>query len=226
MRKRIIRGVLVFLAIAVVGAVLVIPYYRQLLFGPTYQGVPLCAWQDQIRRQTLGEHEHAWLVKIRKWVQPKDESLSAVRLTREDRIAIWLTFLDDPVPTLRAHAIQALWGGSPWGGHLWGSDVFLSGDAGHLVHLDSIHVSMLSGRYSTIIWDGSWSSMNVSQGMIRPPPPVEPHLLRMLDDDSADVRQAAFAALSGQSKEAAPAFPRLFELTQHADATRRTQAAR
>src|SRR5262245_52301914 len=90
MRKRIIRGLLVFVAVAVVGAALVIPYYRQLLFGPTYQGVPLCVWQDQIRRQTLGEKDREWLVKIRKWFQPKDESLSAVELNREDRIAIWL----------------------------------------------------------------------------------------------------------------------------------------
>lgn len=223
MRKRILRGVLLFLAVAVVGAALVIPYYRQLLFGPTYQGVPLCVWQDQIRRQTLGEKEHAWLVKVRKWFQPKDESLASVKLTREERIAIWLTFLDDPVPALRTQAIQVLWGrlGPGWGS---GYVTFLGGDVS-LVRLASVDYLGTMG-YSEIVWDGTWCSLNLPQGMIQPAPPVKPHLLRMLDDDNAEVRQAAFTALSQQGNEAAPAFPRLFELLEHADATRRAQAAR
>ncbi|MCI0681367.1 MAG: HEAT repeat domain-containing protein [Gemmataceae bacterium] len=233
MRKRIIRRVLALLALALVGAALVVPYYRQLLFGPKHQGVPLCVWQDQLRRQTLGDNDPGWLAKVRKWFQPKADSLAKIELTREDRIAIWFTFLDDPVPGMRVRAVQALWGSHHhhWGSTLWGEKyvsflyrdtIALSGT--RTVYVQSVRASniRISG---TILWDGTQSVVGFSAGPIDPPPPVAPHLIRMLDDPSADVRQAAFGALNAQGKEAAPAFPRLFELLGHDDPTRRTLAA-
>src|SRR5262245_30747665 len=109
MRKKISLRVLAFLVAVVVAAALVNPSSRQWIFGPTYQGVPLCAWQDQIRRQTLGEDERRWLTKLRKWLEPKADGSLTEKLTREDRIAIWLSLLDDPVPAMRARSVQTLW---------------------------------------------------------------------------------------------------------------------
>ena len=239
MRRKLLRRGLAFLAVALVTGALVIPYYRQLLFGPTYQGVPLCAWQDRIRRQTLGQDDGNWLAKMKKWVQPKNDPSSKVTLTRSDQIAIWTTLLDDPVPAMRVRAIQALWG-SPWG-----SSKYLTHYLGRSIHYHRstavANVQVLSGwiessspsNVSTfgellIISDGSWSNFNFDGHAreINPAPPVAPHLIRMLDDSTPEVRKAAFQALRTQGNEATAAFPRLWDLLDHNDAERRGQAMR
>ncbi len=225
-RKTLLRG-LAFVGAVLVAAALVIPYYRQLLFGPKYQGVPLCAWQERARRQIQGDDKPDWAAKIAKWVQPKEEALPADKLTREEKIAIWETLLDDPAPAVRVQAIQRLWGQHARHGHFeldYIGFVNLSTGSGSFKTL-SADTAMIWLSGDVIITDSSlWSSRSFAHGSIQPPPPVAPHLTRMLDDASEQVRQTAFNALGGQGEEAAPAFPRLFELLHHPEPVRRRQA--
>lgn len=230
MRKKISLRVLGFLVFVAVAAALVNPYSRQWLFGPTHQGVPLCAWQDQIRRQTLGEDENRWLTKLRKWLEPKEAGALAEKLTREDRIAIWLSLLDDPAPALRARSIQALWGSrSRFScGFAYDLDVLTVYNirtyrSAKIQFYDASQSLLLGGM--KIDLSDSWSTV-AFPSHVSPAPPAAPHLIRMLDDASAEVRQAAVAALRGLGNDAAPAFPRLFELLDDDDPVRRAQALR
>src|SRR5262245_1263395 len=197
MRKKISLRVLAFLVAVAVAAALVNPYSRQLIFGPTYQGVPLCAWQDQIRRQTLGEDEHRWLTKLRKWLEPKADGSVAEKLTREDRIAIWLSLLDDPAPAMRARAVQALWGHRArynLSGTILYSDILtvhnVTAFRGEEVRIWDAQAFL--GGSKIVLSDSSWSMIDFPRH-VSPPPPAAPHLVRMLDDAEAEVRQAAVA---------------------------------
>lgn len=226
MRKLIFRRGLPFLILVVVAGALVIPYYRQLLFGPKYQGVPLCVWQEQLRRQTLGENDKGWIAKALQWLQPKTKAEKVVRLTREEQIDIWLTLLDDPAPAMRVRSIQALWG-SAWGGR-WHGGYVSYWAYGNSLEVSSADVMFVrSAKYELMLgWEGGWSTHAFPGGQIQPAPPVAPHLVRMLDDSNVEVRQAAFGALAGLGPHAAAALPRLLALLDHADAARRAQAAR
>lgn len=209
-RKLILRG-LAFAVVAMIGAGLINPYTRQAIFGPTLQGTPLCVWQERVRRDVLGEAEQSLLAKFRRLFEGDPKSLPFDSLTADEQVFLLLGFLDDPNPTLRARAIQTLWGSRAG---MAGTICFFDGPNGPVVFSGGITLA------SSTFWSGD--SMRFLQ--VKVPPNIAPHLLRMLDDPHDEVRAAAIQALSGQGKEAQAAFPRLFELLNHADPKRRTEA--
>ena len=213
MRKKVLCRGLALLFIAVIGGALINPYSRQWLFGPKYGGVPLCAWQEHLRRQVVPHRDDAMLAKVVNLFRPKVAELEFTKLSREDRIAIWLTLLDDPAPAMRMRTIKALWGNisiEGWGDLYIGANdlVDLSRFLGD-INASTISVDSLGGQFQPI----------------QPPYAVAPHLLRMLDDPAEEVRNTAFGALGSQGKNAEPAFARLFEILSDTDPMRRSLAA-
>lgn len=229
MRKKILlRGSALVLAALVVAA-LIIPYSRQWLFGPKYGGVPLCAWQDRLRQQVVPDAKDDFVAKVFRWFQPKNASLPADKLTRQEKIDIWLTLLDDPIPAVRARSVQTLWGGALRGmdGSIWLDHYSFSVISRSYISTGPINVNkyFVNAAGSLSVWSGDAFPIGLTFDSIHPPCDVAPHLVRMIDDPDADVRNAVFAALSSQGKKAEPAFPRLFELLNHEDAERRRKAA-
>lgn len=106
MRKKWFLRVLAFLLIAAVGFVLLSPYYRQLVFGPRIQGVPLCAWQEQYRRQQqkkgLWEPDPSFFHKVREWFRSKSVNAEAWKaLGDADKARVLVSLIDDADVAMR-----------------------------------------------------------------------------------------------------------------------------
>jgi HEAT repeat protein len=106
MRKKWFLRILAFLLIAALGFVLLSPYYRQLVFGPRIQGVPLCAWQEQYRRQQqkqgLWEADPSFFDKVREWFRSKSVNAEAWKaLGDAGKAQVLLSMIDDADVAMR-----------------------------------------------------------------------------------------------------------------------------
>src|SRR5438128_2292800 len=196
MRKKLLVRALVLLVVAVIGAVSINPYFRQLVFGPRLQGTPLCAWQDHVRRQVLPGREDNFLASVAKLFQPKEESLPFGKLDNDEQTFLWLSLIEDRDPAMRVQAVNALWSNRRSGCLAMWSDRVWSGTSFTLAQPGGNRLIVSGMMY----FDGPGWSVPKS-------PNVAPHLIRMLDDSDQKVRAAVFNALATQAKDAKPAFP-------------------
>lgn len=79
------------------------PYHRQLLFGPRIQGIPICAWQEHVRRQLRPSLANdSFLDRIREWFLAKSTIGEEWRKLGDlDKAQVYLSMIDDPDNTLR-----------------------------------------------------------------------------------------------------------------------------
>lgn len=109
-KKRALR-ITVFLVLVAAGFLWFSPYHRQLLFGPKIQGVPLCAWQEECRRQLAPVvDDESFIGKVRNWLMSMKEPLPWEGLAEGDKEQIYLSMLDDADPNVRTEVAVELGG--------------------------------------------------------------------------------------------------------------------
>src|SRR5438046_2957819 len=96
MRKRSKRWLLFgcFMLSVLFGLTMLDPFFRQLIFGPTYNGIPLITWQELLRGSERGEQ--SVLDNIRDAITGRPDAGNWRKLPGEDRRAILLTLTQDP----------------------------------------------------------------------------------------------------------------------------------
>jgi HEAT repeat protein len=96
------------MALVIVGW-MVIPFTRQLTFGPKIEGIPLCQLQNDLCRTALGaEYRPDFLDKIGEYLQ-LDKPMNALSLLSDDgRRRVNLSMVDDQQPKVRRYALNAL----------------------------------------------------------------------------------------------------------------------
>jgi HEAT repeat protein len=101
---------LFFAAIVVVAAILVcFPYPCQLVFGPKYNGVPLCAWQTDFRARWLAiPGPETFFTRLLDWLRQGQTMLDWSTLSNQDMEAIFITLADDPDPVVRKEVVSQL----------------------------------------------------------------------------------------------------------------------
>jgi HEAT repeat protein len=95
--------------------VLLNPYSRQSIFGPTIQGEPLCYWQNEIRRGAdPNPNKEPVMMKLLAFIGIKPP-LDTLRLGHANWLSVALSLIDDPSPTVRADVAIGLarYGESP-----------------------------------------------------------------------------------------------------------------
>src|SRR5579871_6490478 len=117
MKKK--RLILIFGAaiLASAAAILFFPYPRQLVIGPKYHGVPLCAWQAKFREQTTvvvfpEDHQNTF-TRLMQWFTQGRAVLEWSSLSWRDREAIFISLADDKDPAVRKAIIIYLFRGVP-----------------------------------------------------------------------------------------------------------------
>lgn len=106
------------LVVIVAATLLANPYPRQLLFGPTIRGTPLCAWQDAFRHSAFMPigglslpRQDGFVAKWRQWLGRGDAALNSddfESLTPAEREQLFLSLVDDedkPVRRIIAHEL-------------------------------------------------------------------------------------------------------------------------
>lgn len=97
------------LAVSAVAFVLASPYPRQLLFGPKVRGVPLCAWQDEARRDADPRADKSLLEKVLAWLTyGQERELEWEKLARSEREDIFLSLIEDPSSDVRLSVAMRL----------------------------------------------------------------------------------------------------------------------
>ena len=85
------------------------PYPRQLLFGPTIQGVPLCAWQEDLRRQYAPSVTDRYWSRVIKWFGVKTAPIDWQNVSNSERVTIAISLADDPSPKVRQAVCRGLY---------------------------------------------------------------------------------------------------------------------
>src|SRR5262245_54667846 len=107
-KKRLLLAVTV-LALIAGGVVLASPYPRQFLFGPKIHGVPLCAWQEDVRRKHAEHEEKTFVQKVLEWLKHgRDREMEWEELTKAEREDVYLSLIDDPSNKVRIAAAEQL----------------------------------------------------------------------------------------------------------------------
>jgi HEAT repeat protein len=83
------------------------PYSRQSIFGPKFGGEPLCYWQDKIRQGNAANESLVAKLLAFLGVRSRDSD-DWGQLTGPERLAVWLTLLDDSDPRVRASVARVL----------------------------------------------------------------------------------------------------------------------
>src|SRR5262245_25946122 len=88
---------------------MVIPFTRQLTFGPRIEGLPLCRLQDDLRKSALGsDYRPGFLDKIGQYLRI-DEPANGLNLLSDDgRRRVSMSLVDDNHPKVRSYALSAL----------------------------------------------------------------------------------------------------------------------
>ncbi len=98
--RRVLLGLVIFLVVSF-GALLLVPVFRQSLFGPTYDGIPQVIWQDTLRSELNGAPQTGSLHRqVLTWLRsarllPPEEKLDPFDLEPEDQIELCESLLDD-----------------------------------------------------------------------------------------------------------------------------------
>ncbi len=109
--------VLVAVLVASFGLAMLVPVFRQSVFGPLYDGVPLTVWQNEIRRRLDKDFEknqsESWLMKAAEWLKLdrwaiRGKHLDFRALPPEDQADILESLVDDSNPVIRTAAIHRL----------------------------------------------------------------------------------------------------------------------
>jgi HEAT repeat protein len=93
----------------VFGLLMLHPYPRQSLFGPTIRGKPWCVWEAEVRRFVhKEEYEKSLSARLIRWMGGKGEALSHKELFDDmEMIPVALHFLDDSDARIRTEALRA-----------------------------------------------------------------------------------------------------------------------
>jgi HEAT repeat protein len=114
-KRRRRRAVLYGVLLLVVGLVLLNPYARQSLFGPTVRDMPVCYWQEQFRlANDPNSYQSSGLNRLLEWLGLR-RTAAAESPHGRDMLPVYLGLVDDRSVRVRrnvAHAIAAL-PGSP-----------------------------------------------------------------------------------------------------------------
>ncbi len=90
------------------GVLMLHPYPRQSLFGPTIRGEPWCAWENTVRRQ-FGEHRESFLDPVRRWFGSGRQPMSFDELFDDpEMLPLVVALLDDPDPQVRGICASAI----------------------------------------------------------------------------------------------------------------------
>lgn len=106
-------AILAVLLLVLFGLTMLDPFFRQLVFGPRYGGVPLLAWQRfyrgwQVDDRGTPRQTPSLLDNIHEAVAHTPDSRDWGRLSGEDRRAILLSLADDPRDVIKAHVAAHL----------------------------------------------------------------------------------------------------------------------
>ena len=114
MKKKRLLLILLFLLLIPAGILVISPYPRQLVFGPKIQGVPLCAWQEEVRRRHRPDDDSTFSTTFLSWFRTGHTDLKWTSLSEEEKERVYLTLLDDGVTEVRKNVAEALaWSYSP-----------------------------------------------------------------------------------------------------------------
>jgi len=95
-RWKLLLGLLLGLVIVLFGVAMLDPFFRQLVFGPKYDGIPLVTWQKFFREWDVIEahpEKPSFLDNVHEAVLMKPSPTQWARLSGEDRRAILLTLV-------------------------------------------------------------------------------------------------------------------------------------
>jgi hypothetical protein len=155
------------------------PYCRQSIFGPTVAGEPLCYWQAAYRRANNPSAKEPVMLKVLNLMGIKPQEPQWHMLGPEGEIAVCITLIDDPCPGVRAMAARNF-------GFHW----TLPGAGPALTQLldDPEAEVRLEAAYYWWVWESE-------------PAVALPKLAKMLDDPNARCRARAAAAVWHLSNE-------------------------
>jgi HEAT repeat protein len=112
MRKKRLLLVIAALALLVAVIMLLNPYPRQLLFGPKVKGVPLCAWQEEVRHAAFilddPDDEEGFVARILSWLSFGGERPNSDRLSVAENESVLITMAADPRPKVRSTVVLFL----------------------------------------------------------------------------------------------------------------------
>jgi hypothetical protein len=193
------RWLLAFVGAAALffGLLMLHPYPRQSLFGPTIRGKPWCVWEAEVRRHVHpAGRENMLLAKMMRWIGIKDEGMNDDDLfDHVEMLPLLLQMVSDPDPAIRT---DIMW---------------------RIIHYDNLQhkswVPVLRERLD----DGDLRCRIAAArvlGRIEPNEPVDHVLLQILNDPNSEHRVGAvqvlmvlrpedrFAKVVGFAKDANP----------------------
>jgi HEAT repeat protein len=94
------------------GVMMLFPYPRQSLFGPTIRGKPWCEWEDAIRSNHAERGDGPLadvMMFLRRFVFPEPEQMADAELfDHPEMLPLVIALLDDPSPSVRGACIFAI----------------------------------------------------------------------------------------------------------------------
>src|SRR5271165_890079 len=92
------------------GVLMLLPYPRQFLFGPTIRGKPWCVWEDILRHHVhRNEYEGTSFAKAVRWLGFKEEELNSKDFDHPEMLPLFTQLLDDRDPKVSRLALDAFW---------------------------------------------------------------------------------------------------------------------
>ncbi|GEM_PF-6030082 len=113
--KKLLRMLAYTMLAVCIAGWLLLPYTRQLTFGPAIEGVPLCRLQADFRRDALGpDFVPGPFDKVANWLKLRGTRNTYEALQAEGRVAILKSLLDDAHPAVRKRAVEKLAANAIW----------------------------------------------------------------------------------------------------------------